>query len=206
LTTMVTSNTNAEDVSVLKFKRVKNGLDEAEVFSFIGGLMDERNALASKLEHLDSLTKLAESSVIQAEQLAETIKKKAETAATSKVESIIAGAEEQAKSKADRITAESYQRAGESANAMLTSAQRQAEEITRVAQTQAQQQAAEIMKRAEAEAQRHAEEIVRAAEVRAQQQAQELISQSRKMLEMTIVDKFRKSIQDLLSDVKDIEK
>ena len=55
---MDTSEYNARDLWGRKFKIVKNGLDEAEVLSFIGGLIDQNNALASKLEHLDSLTKL----------------------------------------------------------------------------------------------------------------------------------------------------
>jgi vacuolar-type H+-ATPase subunit H len=202
---MGTSNTNAEGVSFPIFKKVKNGLDEAEVFSFIGGLIDQNNALARKLENLNALNKLAESSVIQAEQLAETIKKEAERAATSKADGIIASAEEQAKSEADRLIVETRQRADEAAHKMVTSAECQAEEIVKAAETQARQQAAEIVKGAEAEAQRHAEEIVKAAEVRAQQQAQELLSRSREILERTIVEKFRKFIVDLISDAKDIE-
>jgi vacuolar-type H+-ATPase subunit H len=206
LTTMVTSITRAEGVLAPNFKKVKNGLDEAEVFSFVGGLIDQNNALATKLENLDLLKKLAESNVIQAEQLAETIKKEAEKAATFKAASIITSAEEQAKSEADRLIAESRQRADESANTMLTSAQRQAKEIVKAAETQAQQQAAEIMRGAEAEAQRRAEEIVKAAEVRAQQQAQEMLSRSREVLERTIVEKYRKFVVNLIPGIEEIEK
>jgi vacuolar-type H+-ATPase subunit H len=73
------------------------------------------------------------------------------------------------------------------------------------AEAEARLQAQELTKAAEAQAQGHAEEIVKAAEVRAQQQAQELLSQSRKMLERTIVEKFRDFVEDLLSDAKEIE-
>ena len=175
MTTMVTSNTNTPEVLFRKFKKVKSGLDSAEVFSTIKALIEQNRNLTYRFAHLDSLTNLAERTVIQAEQEAETIKKEAELAATSKADSIIASAEERAKSEADRIMAEAHQRADEAAHMMLTSAQR------------------------------HAEEIAKAAEVRAQQQTQELLSQSRKMLERTIVEKFRKFVEDLLSDAKEIE-
>jgi vacuolar-type H+-ATPase subunit H len=188
---MVTSNTNMAEVSLKKFKRVKNGLDEAEVFSAINALIGQNRNLTERIAHLDSLTQLAERTVIQAEQEAEDIKKKAELAANSKADSIISNAEQQAKSEADKITAEAHKRADEAAQVMLESAQRQADEI---------------MIRAESEAKRNAEEIVKAAEVKAQQQTREMLSQSRKMLEVTVVDKFRRFVEDLISDTTEIER
>jgi len=187
---MVTSNTNTAEDLFRNFKKVKNGLDEAQVFSAIKALIEQNRNLTDRFAHLDSLTKLAERAVIQAEQEAVTIKKEAELAATSKVESIITSTEQQAKLEADRIMAEAHRRADEAAQKMLTSAQRQAEEI---------------MMKAEAAAQRHAEEIVKAAEVRAQEQTQELLSEGRKMLERMIVEKFRKFVEGLISETEEIE-
>jgi phage-related baseplate assembly protein len=102
---MVKSNNDTAEVLVSKFKKVKNGLDEAEVLSTIKELVERNRSLTDRFAHLDSLTKLAERTVIQAEQEAETIKKDAETAATSEAAIIVASAEEKAKSEADRLNA-----------------------------------------------------------------------------------------------------
>jgi len=187
---MVTSNTNAAEDLFKNIKKVKNGLDEAQVFSAMKALIEQNRNLTDRFAHIDSLTKLAERSVIQAEQEAEDIKKKAELAATSKANSIIASAEQQGKSEADKIIAKAHQKADEDVQIMLTSAQRQAEEI---------------MIKAKSEAQRYAEEIYKAAEVRAQERTQELLSEGRKMLERTIVEKFRKFVEGLISETKEIE-
>lgn len=219
LTTMMTSNTNPEGVLARRFKRVRNGLDEAEVLSAIEGLIEQNKDLTDRFAHIDSLTQLAQRSVIQAEQVAESIKKDAEIAATSKADSIIASAE-QAKLEADRVIAEIRQRAEEAAHEMVTSAEGKAEEIVRAAETQAQQRAAEIMKAAEDEAQqrtaeitkaaeddaqRRVEEIVKAAEVRGQLQVEELLSRGRELLVRTTVERFKKFVEDLVSDAKEIE-
>jgi colicin import membrane protein len=202
---MVTSNNSAEELLSRKFKKVKKGLDEAEVFSTMEELLERNRNLTDRFAHLDSLTKLAERTVIRAEEIAETIKKEAERAATSQAASIIVSAKEQAKSEADRLIAETRQRANEDAHRIVTSARCQAEEIVRAAETQAQQQTAEIMRGAEAEAQLHAEQIVKAAQVRTQQQAQELRSQSKEILVSTIVEKFRRFVDNLISGIDEIE-
>ncbi|HXZ95138.1 MAG TPA: hypothetical protein VEG28_04410, partial [Dehalococcoidia bacterium] len=128
---MVTSNNNTAESLVGKFRKVKNGLDEGQVLSTIKALVERNANLTDRFSHLDALTKLAQSTVIQAEQEAATIKKEAELAANSRADGIIASAEEQAKSKGDSIIAESRRKAEESANAILTSAQRQAEDSTK---------------------------------------------------------------------------
>ena len=43
-----------------EFKRVKNGLDEAQVASFIGELIKERDKLAQSQNHIASLNRLAD--------------------------------------------------------------------------------------------------------------------------------------------------
>lgn len=93
---MDTSDSKTSELWGRKFKIVKNGLDEAEVLSFVGGLMDEKNALASKLEHLHSLTKLAERTVIESNRQAQNMIREAEEKANAKAASIIAEAEEKA--------------------------------------------------------------------------------------------------------------
>ena len=103
---MDTSDGKIRELWGRKFKIVKNGLDEAEVFSFIGGLIEQNNALASKLEHLDSLTKLAERTVIEASKQGQGIKKEAEEKANASTASIIAEAEEKARKEAQKTLLE----------------------------------------------------------------------------------------------------
>ena len=43
-----------------EFKRVKNGLDEAQVASFIDELIKERDKLAKSQDHIASLNRLAD--------------------------------------------------------------------------------------------------------------------------------------------------
>ncbi|HEY93051.1 MAG TPA: hypothetical protein G4O17_04840, partial [Dehalococcoidia bacterium] len=57
-----------------EFRRVKNGLDEAQVTSYINELISQRDILIQREEHLSSLTKLAEKTVAEADKLAENIK------------------------------------------------------------------------------------------------------------------------------------
>lgn len=88
-----------------EFRRVKNGLDEAQVASFINELISQRDTLAQRMEHLSTLTKLAEKTVTEADKLAEEIKTEAMNQAKTESAAIIAKAEEQAaviKAEAER--------------------------------------------------------------------------------------------------------
>jgi vacuolar-type H+-ATPase subunit H len=134
---MDTSDGKIREIWGRKFKIVKNGLDEAEVFSFIGGLIDQNNALASKLEHLDSLTKLAERTVIEANKQAQSIKKEVEEKANASAALIIAEAEEKARKEVDRITSESERKARQSVQEKIAAAEQQAQEILKAAEEKA---------------------------------------------------------------------
>ncbi len=57
---MDASKGDASELWRQKFKIVKHGLDQTQVFSFISDLIDQNQELANKLEHVDSLKKLAE--------------------------------------------------------------------------------------------------------------------------------------------------
>jgi vacuolar-type H+-ATPase subunit H len=197
---MDTSDSKMKEIWGRKFKIVKNGLDEAEVFSFIGGLIDQNNALTNKLEHLDSLTKLAERTVIEANKQAQAIKKEAEEKANTSAASIIAEAEEKAKNEIDRITSEAEQKAKRSTEEKITVAERQAQSIL----TAAQEKAESIKTNADAEAngviaeakqnamatEQQAQEILKAAEEKAEsskanadQEANKIISEARERAE-----------------------
>jgi len=57
------NNTRKDDVVVLggcEFKRVRNGLDESQVASFIDELTRERDKLARSQDHIASLNRLAD--------------------------------------------------------------------------------------------------------------------------------------------------
>ena len=167
---MDTSDSKIREIWGRKFKIVKNGLDEAEVFSFIGGLIDQNNALASKLEHLDSLTKLAERTVIEANKQAQGIKKEGEEKANASAASIIAEAEEKARKEIDRITSEGERKARQSAQEKIAAAEQQAQSML----TAAEEKAESIKANADDEANRITAEAKQNA-IATEQQAQEIL-------------------------------
>jgi hypothetical protein len=60
---IMSNNAKKDDVVVLEgreFKRVKNGLDEAQVASFIDELIRERDKLPQSQDHIASLNRLAD--------------------------------------------------------------------------------------------------------------------------------------------------
>jgi len=60
---IMSNNAKKDGVVVLEgreFKRVKNGLDEAQVASFIDELIEERDKLAQSQDHIASLNRLVD--------------------------------------------------------------------------------------------------------------------------------------------------
>jgi vacuolar-type H+-ATPase subunit H len=198
-----------------KFKIVKNGLDEAEVFSFIGGLIDQNNALASKLEHLDSLTKLAERTVIEANKQAQITKKEAEEQANARTASIIADAEEKARRELERITLEYEQKAQQTLQEKIAAAEQQvqfilkeAEEKVESIKTNANYEAnkfiAEAKQSAESIEQR-AQEMLKAAEEKAESiktsatdEADRLVAEAKKNVLVT-----EQQVQEMLKGAEE---
>jgi len=175
---MDTSDSKIRELWGRKFKIVKNGLDEAEVFSFIGGLIDQNNALASKLEHLDSLTKLAERTVIEANKQAQSTKKEGEEKANAGAASIIAEAEEKARKEIDRITSEGERKARQSAQEKIAAAEQQAQSML----TAAEEKAESIKANADDEANRITAEAKQNA-IATEQQAQEILKTAEEQAE-----------------------
>lgn len=202
-----------------KFKIVKNGLDEAEVFSFIGGLIDQNNALSSKLEHLNSLTKLAERTVIEANNQAQIINKEAEERANANAALITAEAEDKARKDAERITSESEEKARQSAQEKISAAEEEAESIKINAEKKGNKIIAEAKERAEdlvnariASAQNEAQSILEEAKAKAEEEAslirqksEQLLKRSRRITETEIREKLKKVYQELLFSLEDIE-
>jgi len=98
--TIMAKNGNKEGMVELwgrEFNLAKNGLDEAQIVSFVNELMSERDQLMRQAEHLTALTKLAEKTVVEADKLAEEITKETAEQTEAETTAIIAKAEEQAR-------------------------------------------------------------------------------------------------------------
>jgi len=110
-----------------EFRRVKNGLDEAQVASSISELISQRDKFRQNEEHLSSLTKLAEKTVTEADELAEEIKTEAKEQAKTEASAIITKAEEQAQRIIEEKRTEIINIATEQAEAIKTEANQEAE-------------------------------------------------------------------------------
>jgi hypothetical protein len=109
-----------------QFKQVKNGLDKDQVASFIDELISERDQLSQSQAHMNSLTRLAEKTIAEADGLAEQIKTEAEERAKAESAAIINRAKEQAQqivaekeSEAEKIMAEKESEAEKKAELLL---------------------------------------------------------------------------------------
>jgi len=85
-----------------EIRKVKEGLDEAQVVSLINDLLNQRNDLNQRTEHLSSLTRLAERTVAEADKLTEDMKAEATEQAKTEAANII----EQAETEAQKIETE----------------------------------------------------------------------------------------------------
>jgi len=174
---METSDGKMKEISGHKFRIVKNGLDESEVFNFISGLLEHNKHLSDKMEHMDSLTKLAERTVIEANKQAESTKKETLEKANSEAGKIIAVSEGKAKAEANTIIAAARQEAERKSQETLTAAQQQAQGILKeasgkaeVIKSSAEQQANRITSEAKLNAsaiQEQAQTVLRTAEGKA---------------------------------------
>jgi len=123
------NNAKKDGVAVLggrEFNRVKNGLDEAQVASFLDELTKERDKLAQSQDHIASLNRLAEMTVVEADKLATQVKTEAAEQATAESTAIIDKAKEQARQIAGRKIAEAVEIANEKANAIKAKAEEEA--------------------------------------------------------------------------------
>lgn len=125
----IIGNSVKDDVVVLggrEFKRAKNGLDETEVASFINKLIDERDKLAESQDHVASLNRLAERTIIEADKLAEQIKTEAAEQAKADSAAIVDKAKEQARQIVEKKVAEAVKLADEEAMAIKAKAEEEA--------------------------------------------------------------------------------
>jgi len=125
----MSDNAKKDDVVVLggrEFKRVRNGLDEAQVAPFIDELTEERDKLAQSQDHIASLNRLAEMTVVESDKLATQIKTEAEEQARAEGTAIMDEAKEQARQMAEQKIAEAVEIANGKANAIQVKADEEA--------------------------------------------------------------------------------
>jgi cell division septum initiation protein DivIVA len=125
----IMGNTSKDDAIVLggrEFKRVKNGLDEAQVASFIDELIKERDKLAQSQNHIASLNRLAEMTIVEADKLATRIKTETTEQAKAESAAIVDKAKEQARQMAEKSIAEAVGLANEKANTIRAKAKEEA--------------------------------------------------------------------------------
>jgi hypothetical protein len=125
----IIGNTTKDDVVVLsghEFKRAKNGLDETQVASFINELMDERDRLAQSQDHIASLNRLAERTIVEADKLAMQLKTEATEQAKAESAAIVDKAKEQARQMAEKKIAEAARLADEEAKVIKAKAEEEA--------------------------------------------------------------------------------
>jgi vacuolar-type H+-ATPase subunit H len=181
---MVTKNGKVKEIWGRQFSIVRNGLDEVEVFSFISRVIEQNRDLSDKLEHVDSLRRLAEKAVIEASRHSERIKTEAENIANEKALDIIGQAQQQGRAEVERIITEAEKHALDRISAseqlaqdMLAQAEEKAKELTDQILAEAQERARtlgdEILARSEETARIQAEKIVPEAEQKAESTAQE---------------------------------
>jgi len=168
---MMLKNGKIKEIWGRQFRIVKNGLDEVEVFSFISRLIEQNADLSSRLEHVDSLKKLAEKAVIQAARQAQRIREEALEKANEEAESIVSLAKEEGQAQAERIIAEADNEARERISASEALAQ-------------------DMVNTAEEKALAQAEKIIADVEGKAREEAETIVSEALQMSESTVQEKI----------------
>jgi cell division septum initiation protein DivIVA len=112
-----------------EFKKAADGLDKAEVMSFVGELMKKHEALLKRAEHLSSLTKLAEKTIVEADNIAKQVQSEAEEQAKTEAKAILSEAEEQAQKLIEEKRADALAKVNREVEAIKAKAQQQAEAL-----------------------------------------------------------------------------
>ncbi len=158
-----------------QFRIVKDGLDEAEVFAFVGRLIEQNSELSNKLEHVDSLKRLAENAVIEATKQAKRMKIETRQAANEKAREIVIQAEEKTKAEAERIIAEAEKNSLD----RITASELRARDMLQAANEKARAEAESIV----AQAQPRTEELSREKLSLAEQEAKDIIEAAKEKAE-----------------------
>ena len=112
-----------------EFKKAAEGLDKSEVVSFVTDLMKKNEDLRKRADHLESLTKLAEKTIVEADSVAKQIQDEAKDKAKDEAKAILAEAEEQGNKFIEEKKSEAIARANREAEDVKAKAQKQAEKL-----------------------------------------------------------------------------
>lgn len=145
---MPTSNGRVKRTKVEESDQGLNSLD-GELASFIHTLIEQNAELAEKLEHIDSLTELAEKTVIEAGKEAEAIKAAAEREANARAAAIVAGAEGKTEAKAQEVIAKAKEKAEAEAKRIIAESRQRSDESAAEVQKKAEEEALLLRKEAE---------------------------------------------------------
>ena len=108
------------------FRKTKFGLAEEEVRAYIEELINHRDALSKRQEHLAALTELAEKTIIEANNLSQLMMKKSAEQAKAEADKILVKAEQDSEQMFKAIKVEAKAVAEKEAAAIKVEAQRQA--------------------------------------------------------------------------------
>ena len=108
------------------FRKIKLGLAEEEVRAYVEELINQRDALVKRQEHLAALTELAEKTVMDASNLSQAMTKKAADQAKVEADKMRARAEQETDQYVKARKAEAKTAADKEAEAIKTEANRQA--------------------------------------------------------------------------------
>jgi hypothetical protein len=117
-----------------EFTIANDGLDETEVSSFVGQLIQQNKEYAARQEHLNSLRMLAEKTVIEAEKQAQHVMVESQEKANRAAEATIKEAEVKARQEANGIIIEAQEKAKADANTIISEATKEAERLQQKAQ------------------------------------------------------------------------
>lgn len=157
-----------------QFTIVKNGLDEGEVFSFLGNLIEQNSEYVVRLENLESLKRLAESTVMEANKQAQQTLTEIEQQANETATAIISDAEAKAKTEADSVITEAQKKAKLDAETVLAEAEKTSQDKVSTAEQRSQgilERARTEAKKTKAVAEQEAEKIISKATQEAEESA-----------------------------------
>ena len=152
------------------FSKTKFGLAEEEVRSYVQELLNQRDALIKRQEHLTALTELAEKTVMEANNLSQLMMKKSAEQAKAEADKIRIKAEQESKQMIEIKKAEAKAEAEKEMVAVKAEAEKEAEAV----KAEAEKEAGTVKAEAQLQAQLVREEQLSAIKMEAANLAQKL--------------------------------
>jgi vacuolar-type H+-ATPase subunit E/Vma4 len=152
---------NGDGALALFRHSLENVKGRDDILSFVEHLIFERDELAKRQEHLNSLARLMEKTVADADDVAAQIKKQAEEDAHGRAKNVVAEAEEQARQITEEAKAKALSQVQAEILAMKSDATRELEAILKEQAARMQAQAKEMSERMYLEMMSQAEECNR---------------------------------------------